>query len=193
MELVGDWSSENVWAVLQGVKKVAGSFAELSQKSASQAFSKIFGLTEQNPLRFEWNPNCLGCRETPGAEPAFGYTNSRTHIEFASMSQYPEYAIRLLRKINNVIHELGHAFNVRLGRTPENALTTNLLQRPAGFYGSANSFTWVQSPQVTRSEIFADMFIGWSYGLWGNDVLGPKRAEFMTAMYGWVAQASVLP
>jgi hypothetical protein len=103
-----------------------------------------------------------------------------------------------LRQINNVIHELGHAINIRMGRTPENALNQegDLLVRDSGFYGPARNMTWQQSRGTGASEIFADQFIGWVYGLWGSDYRGPLRAEFMNQMNGsngWLAQAAGLP
>jgi hypothetical protein len=103
-----------------------------------------------------------------------------------------------LRRINNVIHELGHAFNKRLDRVPESAVAAKmgLMQRPAGFYGYPGNMTWVQSPKITGSEIFADQFIGWVYGKWANDDIGNARAELMTNMVEeaqWVSTAASMP
>jgi hypothetical protein len=166
------------------------------------AFRKAYGLNDGDTFYFEWDKDCWGCREEPvgcdngtttgdACTPGFGYTNGENWIEFASMSNVDTP----LRNINNVIHELGHAFNIRMGRTPEDtlALRNDLLVRDLGFYGPADNRTWQQSGSVAPSEIFADQFLGWTYGRWGADPLGPVRADFMNQMNGWVAQAASLP
>ena len=198
----GDWSLVNKADVLVAVDRVGDKFTESVGGTASSAFRSVYGLNDGKMFQFEWDPNCWGCRTDPvGCDagtttgdaciPAFGYTVSENHIEFASISPRSD-----LRRINNVIHELGHAFNRRLNRAPEDALSIDLLTRPEGFYGKPGNYTWVQSPYVTPSEIFADQFIGWIYGLWANDELGPKRADSMNKMNGnagWVSQSAALP
>ena len=105
-----------------------------------------------------------------------------------------------LRNINNIIHELGHAFNLRLGRTPENVLSVDyaeLLRNEVGFYGNPSNRTWEASSGTNGSETFADQFLGWVYGLWDeNDTFGPERASSMNQMNGgngWASQAARLP
>lgn len=133
-------------------------------------------------------------------QPAFGYTNGARDIEFASMSNFPNLEIRALRNRNNVVHELGHAFNRRLGGAPERAvnehpefLTRTNPQDPndplGGFYmqPGAGSVTWSQSTQLLPTEIFADQFLGWVYGTWANSNLGRARAQFMAQnMPQWI-------
>jgi RHS repeat-associated protein len=204
---LGDWSPENIHIVLLAVRLVGEAFlkANIGLRTAGDAFKAAYGLNDGDTFLFEWDENCWGCREDPtgcdagtttGAAcvSAYGYTNGENWIEFASMSEIDTP----LRQINNVIHELGHAFNIRLGRAPENALNLkeDLLVRDEGFYGPDGNITWQQSRGTGASEIFADQFLGWVYGLWGPDDLGPLRAEFMEQMNGpngWVATASGLP
>jgi hypothetical protein len=203
----GDWTDEYVNNVLQAVRLVGAAFSRATGgvASAVDAFKSAYGLNDGDTFLFEWDPNCWGCREKPVAcdngsvtgsacDPEFGFTVGENHIEFASMSVWDAP----LRQVNNVIHELGHAFNVRLGRTPENALAlhSDLLVRDKGFYGPAKNATWQQSRDSSPSEIFADQFLGWTYGKWSSDYLGPVRAEFMSQMNGsngWVTQAAGLP
>jgi RHS repeat-associated protein len=207
--LGGDWAEEYKWAVVHGVIRTAYRFAkELGNGiSGSEAFKSVYGLNDGDTFYFEWDENCWGCREDPtgcdagtttgdACVSAFGFTNTENWIEFASMSGVETP----LRNINNVIHELGHALNLRLGRTPENVLAVDyaeLLRNEVGFYGNPSNRTWEASSGTNGSETFADQFLGWVYGLWdGNDVFGPQRAGFMNQMNGasgWVAQAAGLP
>jgi hypothetical protein len=202
-----DWPEDRKWAAVHGVIRVAYRFKKelANEVSATDAFKAVYDLNDADPFYFEWDTGCWGCRQDPvgcDAEAttgvacisAFGYTNGEDHIEFASMSdnEVP------LRNINNIIHELGHALNIRLGRGPENALAVrqDLLVNGAGFYGYPGNITWEQSTGTTASETFADQFLGWVYGAWGDDDLGPVRAEFMNQMNGangWIAQAAGLP
>jgi hypothetical protein len=172
--------------------------------SGSDAFKSVYGLNDGATFYFEWDENCWGCREDPkgcdlgtttggACVSAFGFTNTENWIEFASMSGVETP----LRNINNVIHELGHALNLRLGRTPENVLAVNyaeLLRNEVGFYGNPSNRTWEASSGTNGSETFADQFLGWVYGLWDStDPFGPQRAGFMNQMNGasgWVAQAA---
>jgi RHS repeat-associated protein len=201
-----EWGDENMLYVYIAVQTVGAAFVQQIFASivgtVGEALQDVYGLSSGDQMLFEWNPKCSGCRPfecqetnswTGDCAPAFGVTNSKHHIIFASMS-----SISGLRRINNVIHELGHAFNVRIGRIPENAVSAvpDLKKRPDGFFGYPGAYTWVQSPDTSPSEIFADQFIGWVYGLWGSDSIGPIRAEFMNQMNGingWVSLAGYLP
>jgi len=195
-----------------------------SMYEEARIFRAAYGIKNNDLMTFKWNPQCYGCRpvecqranlwnnkdpekcecektNTCNCKPIFGVTNGVRDIEFASMSKHNNIDIRNLRKTNNVIHELGHAFNVRLGRIPENAVASysvvidnkswSLVSRPDGFYrDNTGDFTWVQSPYPTSTEIFADMFLGWIYNKWANDPYGKERAKFMDDhMKVWIENA----
>ena len=83
--------------------------------------------------------------------------------------------------MHEVVHELGHSFNIIMGRTPESILNQTFMlipdfpRRPEnashihinyGFYGPADQRPWQMHPTGSASEEFADMFIGWVYGKW---------------------------
>ena len=98
-----------------------------------------------------------------------------------------------LAAINNVIHELGHAFSSVLGQSPEKAVPSDYnykggkynLIGPGGF--AFPPYRWVQHDVNTQQERFADMFLGWAYGIWANDDIGGARGDFMdTNMPLWV-------
>ncbi len=206
VSLDDDWPEELKWAVVHGVIRTAYRFKEElgNNISAADAFKAVYGLDDGDTFFFEWDSNCWGCREDPtgcdagissgdACKSGFGFTNTENWIEFASMSAVETP----LRNINNVIHELGHALNIRLGRGPENALAVrlDLLVNAEGFYGPPNNRTWEASSGTDGSETFADQFLGWVYGLWDerNDIGRPEFMENMNGPDGWVAQAANLP
>jgi hypothetical protein len=132
--------------------------------------------------------------------PKGGYTHTPRYIEFASLWPNASADIQDLRKVNNIIHELGHAFNNRLGKAPETAVQTAIAnkvlpkKRPYGFYEAGTEgaliLTWIQSPENTPSEIFADQFLGWVYGKWADNAFGRQRRDFMDDhMRNWITQA----
>ena len=148
-------------------------------------------------------------------KPIGGYTHTVRSIEFASLwDNYDSKgsAVKQLRKVNNVIHELGHAFSARLDGKPKDAVHAHsttigneewrMESRPLGFYvGDVSKYgtmTWVQSPTVSDTEVFADMFLGWVYNKWDDTpsgrVYGQERARFMNArMPGWIRDAMRKP
>ncbi len=88
-----------------------------------------------------------------------------------------------------IVHELGHAFEQVLSPqhpwdSPGNTgLPADLIKRRldpetdpynedpfAGFKGGFES--WTYSKEITRSEIFADMFLGWVYKTWARNRSG---------------------
>ena len=154
--------------------------------------------------------NACKCR------PTGGVTLSARLIEFASIWENYSGAggesVQFLRKVNNVIHELGHAFNDRIGGVAASQVSSYsrvingglwpLMSRPRGFYLDVNNsgdmtsgdMTWVQTIETTGSEIFADMFIGWVYNKWAKDDYGDERALFMDErMQGWIEDAMGRP
>lgn len=149
-----------------------------------------------------------GTKVACDCKPKGGFTQDEHWIEFASL--WPNFTSsgtywQSVRKTNNIIHELGHAFNQRAGQAPQNSVAdyseylavdgkTELFKmnsRPNGFYTiGPGTMTWVQSDQVNGSEVFADMFIGWIYDKWASDPYGDARARFMNKdMPSWVASA----
>ena len=185
-------------------------------------FRAVYGIRSDRLMTFNWNPHtpnnngCDQCRPArcitagdwgqtdPACKPLGGYTSGSCSIEFASIwpnNNWPDKpGLQGLRKVNNVIHELGHAFNDRLSGAPVNAVHTAIANRqlpdlrPKGFYEAGTrtdmAYTWMQSPQDSDSEIFADQFLGWVYGRWANDDDGRLRRDFMDKhMPQWIQQA----
>jgi hypothetical protein len=93
----------------------------------------------------------------------------------------------------NVAHELGHGIDQR-GRRQARAdleaawATEPLLQRGQG--GFAAGAGWQQNRNPGAGEVFADMFLGWTYNRWGDNDAGAARARYMEAnMPGVIALA----
>ena len=134
-------------------------------------------------------------------------------IEFSSLSRTAEKAR------NNVVHELGHAFDILVSRLPSGSLGDYQLQHSdfpnrsdfpnpvpkywvgdySGFASRMNVFTWQQSYALAGSAIeeFADQFLGWIYDKWETDEDGAitddgeARSDFMKKyMPGWINTAA---
>jgi RHS repeat-associated protein len=186
-------------------------------------FMAVYGIHKGDTMNFEWDPKCYRCRplacqeadlwenQDPGTcdceatntcdcKPTGGHTESPRWIKFASMwsSGYDNVDER---RVNNVIHELGHAFNGRVSRIPENLVHDSpppiendpwrLEQKPEGFYNAEyGNQTWMQSVVPSGSETFADMFLGWVFDQWALDEYGDERSKFMNEHMGsWIRQA----
>ena len=166
-----------------------------------------------------------GTKTDCACKPKGGYTSSERSIKFASL--WPNFTgsgayWQNIRKINNVIHELGHSFNQRADQPSlkvsaySEQVTVNgqteLFEmnkrygsdKQIGFYMESSingTMTWVQSTQDATtgeaspgSEVFADMFLGWVHDKWALDPYGEARARFMnTNMPGWVSISGAKP
>jgi hypothetical protein len=129
-----------------------------------------------------------------------GCTTSAHRINFMSLASAvgnKSTEMAAIEARNNIVHEFGHAFAdlwyKRDGSYDPHGPYTNIDQDllvEGGFHESPISarLTWRQHPGDTGpSEIFADMFLGWTFDAWGSNDLGNRRSEFMTTnMSEWV-------
>ena|GEM_PF-7005760 len=127
-----------------------------------------------------------------------GVTLSAHHIMFASMAgdNMADYGRQLLRRRNNVVHELGHAFDLVLGRQGRSAVSADWthLSRSGcgrgdkcGFASPLGWMDWVMNPANEAGEIFADQFLGWTFSRWDSTDLGDYRRDWMnTDMVEWL-------
>jgi hypothetical protein len=93
-------------------------------------------------------------------------------------------------------HELGHGFESKINnviptkKDVRDLIPENTANR-SGFAGPFNG--WQQSDRETRGEIFADMFLGWTYDRWEEEdgrLTDPAalKADFMNQnMPSWIA------
>jgi len=201
----GQWTDRNKIIVIFAVSDAGSKFAEQLGGSASDAFRKVY----KQGVNFTWGTS--GAQSycfTNGVFGSGGCTNSGTSINFVSLikstvhmpggTRSPADAFK--SAVNNVIHELGHAFAslwYRKGGSEYgtdgpyvNIPSTLLHDEGFVFLPDPNKKTWRQHPGDTgEHEIFADMFLGWTYGIWDYRTRwGDARNDFMNMnMVEWIS------
>jgi hypothetical protein len=142
----------------------------------------------------------MGC-STNECGTVGGITDSAHRIRFSALDTNPLHAR------NNVVHELGHAFDDRLSTIPDNELGKmqelnstfpNRADFPSdvdetwvgpnvGFASGQNQFTWQMSYANAGSPIeeFADQFLGWVFNTWESDASG-NLAPYGQARSDWM-------
>jgi hypothetical protein len=183
---------------MQAVRDVGARFAETLGGTVWDAFRAVY-----ETMMFS-----IGCSVAECGDQG-GRTLSAHHITFSTLDS------RFLRARNNIVHELGHAFNDRLSGIPMNSLESTQSSNPDfpnrpnfpedydekwvgpnhGFASGMNQFTWQQAYALagSGSEEFADQFLGWTYNTWepGN-LRGLSEAGFLRSnwmdnnMPGWI-------
>lgn len=97
---------------------------------------------------------------------------------------------------NNVVHELGHAFNAAIETasngsiSPYDNLAAAML--PDGALGlflpreGMRSYPWQQAKisSTTENEVFADYFLNWTYGSFLNNAAGNAQSRWMSSQMG---------
>ena len=199
-----NWSDRNKIVVIIAASNVGMMFSSQTGGSAREAFTNVF----KDGIALTWG--------TKGAQPycfvngrfdGGGCTNSASSINFVRLVEetvswggYITVFDAFLSARNNVVHELGHAFASLWyhqgnyspdGPYGTGQIPSNLLNE-LGFIKVAvpNQLTWRQHPGDTgQNEIFSDMFLGWTYGVWDYGVpMGYRRDEFMTTnMAEWIS------
>jgi RHS repeat-associated protein len=181
----GNWNGhvKEQLAVLAAVEIVGATFASAREigESASEAFGAVYG-----HVNIGWGGIGATGTQCP-AVTSGGCTSSSQQINFWSMSGHMQNDMS--RMIKNVVHELGHAFDNSLAypdpnpdpvigrmRRPDedmpSGMTRDTVLRPNPIAGRLD---WQQSDQNTSNEIFADMFIAWTYDAWNTDSANQKR------------------
>jgi hypothetical protein len=94
-----------------------------------------------------------------------GVTRGAHLIEFAWIDYPRPESMR-----NNIVHELGHAFNVNRDPYPADSLPDNYKDDRNLFLHNNKDpgVMWQADLLHTDSETFADMFVAYTYGVWGN-------------------------
>ncbi len=110
-------------------------------------------------------------------------------------------AVSDLRSNNNIVHELGHAFDNIMNEAPVTwvgwwqSLRPIWVRQPGdrqrdyGFYRGEIEWSVALTDNLFGSpgEEFADMFLGWVYGRWSTSRAGRSRSLFMNHyMPGWI-------
>jgi RHS repeat-associated protein len=211
IDFIGDWSTRNKFAVLMAANDVGNKFSDsLSylKGSSQRAFKEVY----KKGVTFTWGTS--GAQDYCSGSSGFnggGCTNNSRSINFVTLVESnltgggtitPGAA--WTSAVNNIVHELGHAFaslwygsGGYLPGGPNVNIPDSLRINQTGFMpmDPPNQLTWRQHPKTTEGyEIFADMFLGWTYGVWdpNPNTIGSDRDNFMNQyMPLWIWEASI--
>jgi RHS repeat-associated protein len=201
--LSGIWSDRDKLVALNAVTYTAIALGNAARGTAISTFRSTYGGVN---LTMGIQGADDYCTQNMGS--AGGCTSNTHQINFASLQQetisgggiVPEN-IAFMSASNNVVHELGHAFADRWYQTDGNydptgplgpgKIDNNLTVDEKGFAPAPEPYSeaiymWRQHPyDYSASEIFADMFLGWTYNTWASDSNG--RGDFMNqSMPNWL-------
>lgn len=185
-----NWDNFHMIAVLAAVVAVGNKLAsQFTNMSSEQAFRAVYGwINIGNGLE--------GAQGECTDITAGGCTTNSHQINLAENNWAGDYVStnQFLRNRNNVVHELGHAFG------SHNRGLGLLVGGWEGFAPPSTPDTkrvdWRMHPcaageDICPSETFADMFLGWTFGMWADTDMGGVRADFMNKnMPSWVCAAA---
>jgi len=188
---------------------VANRLVEGTDRDPAETFRSVYGITDSNPLVFTMG-SCDartaadgslygGCADENG-DKAGAYTWGSRDIEFYSGDPFYSNGGNRTRtdvynaNIHLVVHELGHAFASRFGSS---AISPYLMVDQAKFsngqsYLSSDGFAsapsesingyWRPNKNITMGETFANMFLGWVFDTWADDIngYGDQRGTYMS-------------
>jgi hypothetical protein len=192
----GNWTERNRRAAREALYAVGKKYSEILGGDPWDAFGSVFS----DGITFAW----VDSYEYQGKTYISGaVTRSSSRIEFASLTvavgnRTEEVAFISAR--NNVVHELAHAFANRWDyEETSGPYATGIpikYQNNDGFYPSPPSTerTWRQHPCTYTTnpncghEVFADQFLGWTFGMWDDSKMGTWRRDYMSLyMPIWLA------
>jgi hypothetical protein len=184
VKLKGNWDIKHAASVYHSVGTVGAKFASErgGGESASEAFRAVY-----DHMTILWEGGAGMCGNVAAA--CGGCTDGAHQIRFWSMSGQTQND--LPRMVKNVIHELGHAYDwtqynpndrTRASNHMSPDFTRNMVLRPNEYAGRPD---WQQSAETTSSEIFADMFIAWTYNAW-NTSTDPLNVAVVTGAQNWM-------
>lgn len=196
----GGWTTERKQAVLDAVSAVGSAFAKVFGGKAEYAFQLVYK-TYVNPLVFVWGNKLEGMPYDAEHEEigtgclTKGTVNVKGRkiqvIKCVSLSGGNSNNIDRMR--NNIVHELGHLFEIategyiakaqrpykKLSLQMQNNIDFQRGRDPNLFYGFADAgweTNWQQHGCTDgdapgwycqdQSEIFADQFLGWTFNKW---------------------------
>ena len=190
---LGEFLANEISAIYSAVQEVGEKFSQIfgGELTSGEAFKKIYNrVTFLKGNRFA--DGGTGGLSSECSSITSGGCTSGTHlINFASMAGGGYSGARgMLRNRNNVVHELGHAFNSAIGGDAYKDLGIALAIQPDLYgrgnqpvsYGFASPFgtlDWQMSftNASTPNEIFADQFLGWTFDTWGDLTVDQAEAR----------------
>jgi len=183
VKLKGRWKLRNAMAVLDGVEAVANRFNQTMNSGPAESFRAIY-----DHIDLKWEGSAGTCGNVTNVDSG-GCTDGAHQIRFWSLSGHLQNDIS--RMIKNVVHELGHAFDwthydpaskTRASNHMSADFTRDTVLRPNPMAGRRD---WQQSDENTSSEIFADMFIAWTFNAW-NTSTDPLNVAAVTDAQTWM-------
>ncbi len=180
----GKWDTKHQLAVIEGAELAGAQFALERGKgeSGSQAFGAVYG-----HVNFKWEGGvgtCSGVATSSG-----GCTDGAHDIRFWSMSG--QLFNDMNRMVKNVVHEMGHAFDwttynsddlTRASNHMSADFTRDTVLRPNVPTGRLD---WQQHPGAGGAELFADMFVAWTYNAW-NTSTDPLNVAIVNDAQNWM-------
>jgi RHS repeat-associated protein len=187
------WNMRDKSAVLAGVSSVAMRMESVKGRSGIALFRESFDTSDTNPLVMVMGTSATGVSlsdECSKIGSGGCSTNSHT-INFASL--YPNGYFSSAR--NNVVHELGHAFNRGHSSHPMEALPGNYVIDRDEILLPTVTVTWqLHIDYTSSSETFADFFVAWTFDAWqpgwnpaGIQTTAGQAASWMhSSMLSWL-------
>jgi RHS repeat-associated protein len=183
----GTWSERDKLAVLSAVVRLGIKFALTLGGMATDAFRTVYDHIEFEMYDGQCAEGCWG-RAIDAHHIRFyrHFTATATIEDPNNPGKFIEYQYEANTTIipQLAIHELGHSFEsatVQNGWKPRDILSyTDMTDDRDGL--AYPLWAWQQSEEMTAGEIFADMFIGWVYGMWDykdHRVDASTRSTFM--------------
>lgn len=173
--LVGDWTPDNIEIVKEAVFNVAYKINPID-------FAEFF-----NGITIVWGKE--GASKECLQEGIYACTVSKHQINIFNFYKECGKRTPLMAHIQNrnlIVHEIGHVFAKKFKNDLYDLLPYKLLNNK-DFYPSPISaeMTWRQSREMTKPEIFADMFLGWVFNRWsGRDKRGWMNFYMPRFLYG---------
>ena len=157
------WNEARTDNARRAIEDVADKLGRVTGKDRSTAFRDAFSTYSEYLVMKKvksYSPYCTEGDSTEGGCTALAHL-----ILFADIDYFRADSGR-----NNIVHELGHAFNKNYGRVPEDSLPSKYpTDRNLFLHNNKNpGVMWQASQATTPSETFADMFVAYTYDVWGD-------------------------
>jgi hypothetical protein len=160
----GIWDTRLAGNARRAVEDIARKFSKVTGDDTYTAFRKNFDTYGKNLVMKK-----VSDFTTYDGTVVYGggYTNGPHLIHYAKINYPRDDSIR-----NNIVHELGHAFNQGRGKGPEHGLPSNYADDRSLFLHNNNDpgVMWQSNDANTNSETFADMFVAYTYDVWRNPI-----------------------
>jgi RHS repeat-associated protein len=184
------WSMRNKSVVLTAVALIAVKMESAKNRSGVELFRESFDASSTNPIIMVMGTSALGIYLGDGSDSkscanigSGGCTVNSHTINFVSLFPNGYFA----SAVNNVIHELGHAFNGGHDSNPMNAVPDDYVKNRESILLPTVTFTYQMNYTKDPSETFADFFVAWTLNAWQTSVYGGPASSWMdNSMAGWL-------